>query len=220
MTARITLEQELQELKQSVKEMARIAIENLKEGLIAFKQNDFDKAKQVMKNDELVDNLEENIAKQAIKIIWKEQPVAKDLRFVTGILKLITDIERIGDHASDIAEMTLHLTQTRNNRVMPITTQMAEIIESMVLKSIDALITLDEHLARTVINEDDQVDELFSRLIYKITEELKKDEIDPNEAIYVMMVAKYFERVGDHAVNIAEWIIFITNGTHKNNQIF
>ena len=220
MTSRVTLEQELDFLKKSVKEMGQIAIDNLKEGLIAFKTTNFDKAKIVMKNDELVDRLEEDIAKQAIKIIWKEQPVAKDLRFVTAILKLITDIERIGDHASDIAEMTLHLTDNRNVRVMPVTTQMAEIIEQMVLNCIEALITVDDSLAKKVIETDDLVDDLFSSLIYKITEELKNDEIDPNEVIYIMMVAKYFERVGDHAVNIAEWIIFMTTGAHKNNQIF
>jgi phosphate transport system protein len=168
-----------------------------------------------MRKDDEVDQYEEEIAKQALKIIWKEQPVASDLRLVTGILKLITDIERIGDHASDIAEMTLHLENKRNVRIMPISTKMSEIVEEMVLKSIDALVKVDQHLAKSVISMDDQVDELFQTLISKMTIELKEDKIDPNEAIYILMVAKYFERVGDHAVNIAEWIIFMVTGTHK-----
>jgi phosphate transport system protein len=173
-----------------------------------------------MAKDEDVDQYEEEIAKQALKIIWKEQPVAGDLRLVTGILKLITDLERIGDHASDVAEMTLHLSDARNQRVMPITSKMAEHVERMVLKSIEGLVKVDEKLAYEVISEDDEVDDLFQNLISKMTQELKDDHIEPNEAIYILMVAKYFERVGDHAVNIAQWIIFMVKGTHKNTLLF
>ena len=139
---------------------------------------------------------------------------------VTGILKLITDLERIGDHASDVAEMTLHLSNIRNQRVMPITSKMAERVEHMVLKSIQGLVNVNEVLAEEVIDEDDEVDELFQSLIHKMTLELKNEAIDPNEAIYILMVAKYFERVGDHAVNIAQWIIFMVKGTHKNTLLF
>lgn len=210
----------IEELKKEVAAMADLALENLKEGLKAFKTNDFVLAKDVMAKDEEVDHYEEEIAKKALKIIWKEQPVASDLRLVTGILKLITDLERIGDHASDVAEMTLHLSNIRNQRVMPITSKMAERVEHMVLKSIQGLVNVNEVLAEEVIDEDDEVDELFQSLIHKMTLELKNEAIDPNEAIYILMVAKYFERVGDHAVNIAQWIIFMVKGTHKNTLLF
>jgi len=90
----------------------------------------------------------------------------------------------------------------------------------MVLKSIQALVRVDESLAETIIQTDDSVDQLFQDVISYVTAELKKETIDPNEAIYVLMVAKYFERVGDHAVNIAEWIIFIAKGKHKNTMLF
>ncbi len=220
MTLRQSLLQSIEELKKEVAAMADLALANLREGLIAFKMTDQELAKQVMRKDDEVDRYEEEIAKQALKIIWKEQPVASDLRLVTGILKLITDLERIGDHASDIAEMTLHLTKTRNMRVMPVSSKMAEIVEEMVLESIQALVKVDVDLARKVIDKDDAVDELFQQLIAKMTKELKEDKLDPNEAIYVLMVGKYFERVGDHAVNIAEWIIFMKSGTHKNTLLF
>lgn len=220
MTLRQSLMQAMEELKKEVAHMADLALANLREGLKAFKTNDLVLAQEVIAKDEEVDKYEEEIAKQALKIIWKEQPVASDLRLVTGILKLITDLERIGDHASDVAEMTLHLSNARNQRVMPITSKMAERVEYMVLKSIQSLVQVDEKLAREVINEDDEVDELFKTLIHKMTSELKSDQIDPNEAIYILMVAKYFERVGDHAVNIAEWIIFMVKGTHKNTLLF
>lgn len=220
MTLRQSLMTAIEELKKEVAAMADLALENLKEGLKAFKTNDFVLAKDVMAKDEKVDHYEEEIAKKALKIIWKEQPVASDLRLVTGILKLITDLERIGDHASDVAEMTLHLSNIRNQRVMPITSKMAERVEHMVLKSIQGLVNVNEVLAEEVIDEDDEVDELFQSLIHKMTLELKNEAIDPNEAIYILMVAKYFERVGDHAVNIAQWIIFMVKGTHKNTLLF
>ncbi|MBE0701383.1 MAG: phosphate signaling complex protein PhoU [Acholeplasmataceae bacterium] len=220
MTLRQSLMQAVEALKKEVVAMADLALTNIKEGLRAFKTNDQDLAKRIIKDDDDVDRMEEEIAKQALRIIWKEQPVASDLRLVTGILKLITDIERIGDHASDIAEMTLHLEDKRNQRLLPITSKMAEIIENMVLSSIQALIKVDEKTAIDVIAMDDEVDSLFDQLVEKITRELKEDKIDPNEAVYVLMVAKYIERVGDHAVNIAEWIIFMVKGTHKNTLLF
>ena len=220
MALRQTLLQSIEALKKEVILMADLALANLREGLDAFKKTDMELAKSVILKDEEVDRLEEKIAKDALKIIWKEQPVASDLRLVTGILKLITDLERIGDHASDIAEMTLHLEDNRNQRMLPITSKMAEAVEQMVLRSIEALVKVNEEIAREVIQKDDEVDELFKQLINKMTNELKHDKLDANEAIYVLMVAKYFERVGDHAVNIAEWIIFMVKGTHKNTLLF
>ncbi|AUD65727.1 phosphate transport system regulatory protein PhoU [Tenericutes bacterium MZ-XQ] len=220
MTLRQHLEEMIEELKKQVAEMADLALSNLREGLDAFKNNDLELAKVVIKKDDQVDQYEEEIAKQALKIIWREQPVASDLRLVTGILKLITDLERIGDHATDIAEMTLHLEGSLNKRVLPITSKMAEIVEEMVLLSIKGLVHVNEEIAQEVIKKDDLVDELFQQLITKMTTELKNDKIDANELIYVLMVAKYFERVGDHAVNIAQWIIFMVKGTHKNTLLF
>jgi phosphate transport system protein len=220
MTLRQHLEEMIEGLKKDVAHMADLALSNLKEGLEAFKNSDYELAKIVIKKDDEVDQYEEEIAKQALKIIWREQPLASDLRLVTGILKLITDLERIGDHATDIAEMTLHLEGNLNKRVLPITSHMAQIVEDMVLLSIKGLVQVDEEIAKIVIAKDDEVDDLFQQLILKMTTELKNDKIDANELIYVLMVAKYFERVGDHAVNIAQWIIFIVKGTHKNTLLF
>ncbi|MDI6452965.1 phosphate signaling complex protein PhoU [Peloplasma aerotolerans] len=220
MTLRQSLMQSIEDLKKEVAQMADIALANLKEGLRAFKNTDLKLAKEVMAKDDEVDRFEEDIAKNALKIIWKEQPVASDLRLVTGILKLITDLERIGDHASDIAEMTLHLEDNRNQRMLPLTSKMAEIVEQMVLSSINALVKVDEKQAQEVIDRDDEVDDLFQQLIVKMTKEMKEDKLDPNEAVYVLMVAKYIERVGDHAVNIAEWIIFMVSGKHKETLLF
>ena len=220
MTLRQSLLQSIEELKKEVTAMADFALENLKDGLKAFKNGDHNLAKEVIRKDDEVDQYEEEIAKMALKIIWKEQPVASDLRLVTGILKLITDLERIGDHASDIAEMTLHLEENKNQRMMPITSKMAEVVEEMVLSSIQALVKVDANMAKKVIDTDDIVDDLFQQLVTKMTTALKEEALDPNDAIYILMVGKYFERVGDHAVNIAQWIIFMVSGTHKNTLLF
>ncbi len=220
MTLRNKLIESLEILKKDVAMMADLALSNIREGLYAFKNNDQNLAKEVMAKDAEVDRYEEEIAKKALQIIWREQPLASDLRLVTGILKLITDIERIGDHASDIAEMTLHLDNQRNKRLLPITSKMAEIVENMVLSSIEGLVHVNQEIALKVIETDDLVDDLFNQLIQKMTHELKEDKVDPNEAIYVLMVAKYFERIGDHAVNIAEWVIFMISGKHKNTPLF
>lgn len=220
MTLRQALEQAVEALKTSVVTMADMALANLREGLKAFKTNDLTLAEKVIKLDDEVDRMEEEIARDALRIIWREQPLAGDLRLVTGILKLITDLERIGDHASDIAEMTLHLEDLHNPRLMPITTRMAEGVEAMVLSSIQALIKVDVTIAQSVIDADDEIDQLFQQVVKKIALELKHDKIDPNEAIYVLMVAKYFERVGDHAGNIAEWVVFMVTGEHKQTPLF
>ena len=102
-----------------------------------------------------------------MRIIWKEQPLAKDLRLVTGILKLITDIERLGDHATDISEITLHISHVHNKRLLPITTKMFDLAQAMVLKAIESLIKVDDKLAREVIAEDDAIDALFKEIISK-----------------------------------------------------
>jgi len=222
------LENELKEIQSDLKEQqkdlkainANLKYDSSNVELWKQKQSKLNDILQTTKKKLETQNQELEKAKQALRIIWKEQPVASDLRLVTGILKLITDLERIGDHASDIAEMTLHLEDKRNQRLLPITSKMAEVIENMVLSSIQALIKVDEKTAADVIAMDDEVDSLFDQLVEKITRELKEDKIDPNEAVYVLMVAKYIERVGDHAVNIAEWIIFMVKGTHKNTLLF
>ncbi|MDY0276913.1 MAG: phosphate signaling complex protein PhoU [Acholeplasma sp.] len=214
------LEVAIEELRLDVLKMTKQVIANINDSLEAFKNNDSKLANEIIKRDDDVDKLEEIISKDALKIIWKEQPVARDLRFVTGILKLITDLERIGDHATDIAEITLHTTEIKNKRLLPITLQMADIAKTMVFDSTVALFKIDVEMAKAVIATDDQVDEYFNNIVKKMAEVLKEEKDDPEFIIYLLMVAKYIERIADHAVNIAEWVIFISSGEHKNTPLF
>ncbi len=210
----------IEELKAEVVQMADLALHQINDAFDAFKRNDVEKAKIIMSKDEVIDKLEEDIAKNALRVIWKEQPMAHDLRLVTGILKLITDIERIGDHASDIAEITLHLSHFHNKRVLPYSTKMSEAAYRMVLEGINSFVRLDKEAAKKVIQMDDQVDELFTFIMKDIARELKEETIDQEYALSILMVIKYIERIGDHAVNLAQWIIFMITGEHKDTPLF
>lgn len=220
MTLRESLNQSIDELKKDVVAMADLALSNIKQSIEAFRTNNIELAKVIITKDDQVDYYEEMIAKKCLSIIWREQPLAKDLRLVTGILKLITDIERIGDHATDISEIVIHVSHVKTKRLIPMTIKMFETVEQMVLNSIQALIKVDSNLANSVIEDDDIVDKAFNDIVLKMVQLLKENKTDEHYVIYVLMLAKYIERIGDHAVNIAEWIIYIASGIHKNTQLF
>ncbi|MDY0210092.1 MAG: phosphate signaling complex protein PhoU [Acholeplasma sp.] len=217
---RTSYQESLVKLKQAVIEMADHALINIENGLKAFKQKDAVLATLTIQKDNEIDALEETIAKDALKIIWKEQPIAQDLRLVTTILKVITDIERIADHATDISEIYLHLEQDSSQRDLSMLFEMALISTTMVKNAIDALVKEDAILARMTIEKDDSVDLLYKKLIQLITTWLKDNVDDSNYVISVLLIGKYLERVADHAVNIAEWVIFLTTGHHKNTQLY
>ncbi|ABX81894.1 phosphate signaling complex protein PhoU [Acholeplasma laidlawii] len=217
---RASLLKAIEELKGEVVTMADLVLNNINESFLAFKTNNLTKAESLMKADDQVDQLEEDISKAALRVIWKEQPYAQDLRVVTGILKLVTDLERIGDHATDIAEQTIHIGDLKNQRLLPKTTIMSEAAYQMVLNAINAFVKQDIQLARQVIEDDDIVDAQFNDVMASVTEQIKNDSIDSQYAVSVIMVAKYMERVADHAVNLAEWTIFMITGEHKKTPLF
>jgi len=220
MVLRKWLQLDIDELQKEVIKMANMVLVNIGDSLKAFEENDLKTAEAIKLRDDAVDSMEEEISKKALQIIWRQQPLASDLRLVTGILKLITDLERIGDHAIDIAKITIQTNKLSNERLIPLTTTMAKTAQNMVFKSIDAFFSLDEELARKTIDEDDKVDELFKQIIDKVIQSVKEDKNNPEYAIYLVMVAKYIERIGDHAVNICEWIIFILSGKHRDTPLF
>ncbi|WP_035345075.1 phosphate signaling complex protein PhoU [Haploplasma modicum] len=210
----------IEELKNEVVKMADLVLNNISESFKAFKTNNLPLAYELVNLDIEVDRLEEDISKKALRFIWKEQPYASDLRMVTGILKLITDLERIGDHARDIAEQTLHIGNIKNERILTNTTLMSESAYQMVLNAINAFVKQDLAMAKQVITDDDIVDNQFNQIMKSITEQIKNDTIEPEYAVSVIMVAKYMERIADHAVNLAEWTKFIITGEHKTTPLF
>lgn len=217
---RNTYQSALNQLKKSVIEMADQALYNVRNGLKSFETNDLVLAQSVIKMDDQIDLMEEEISKQALRIIWKEQPIAQDLRLVTTILKILTDIERIGDHASDISEIALHLEGHQFSRDLSVVLSMSKHAEHMVQSAIEALVSEDAVLAKLIIAQDDIVDQQYKQMINLAADWIKDDVDDTPYVISIILISKYLERVADHAVNIAEWVIFLVTGSHKNTPLF
>ncbi|MGN1166837.1 MAG: phosphate signaling complex protein PhoU, partial [Lachnospiraceae bacterium] len=152
------------------------------------------------------------------KLLLQQQPVARDLRQISAALKMITDMERIGDQASDIAEIIISEKKSESTDI-PKIVQMSEAVAKMVRDSVTAYVKKDLELSREVMEADDAVDYLFEANKYDLIEYISKHQDQGKEAIDLIMVAKYLERIGDHATNIAEWVEFSITGIHKESQV-
>ena len=171
-------------------------------------------AQELRKKDAAIDEKEREIESRCLKLLLQQQPVASDLRQVSAALKMITDMERIGDQASDIAEIvqTTHLKAPGENIRLK---DMAQITQRMVSKSVDAYVKQDLGIARQVIREDDLVDHLFEEVKNELVCALKDGTSSGEQSLDYLMIAKYYERIGDHATNIAEWVEFSITGQHE-----
>ncbi|MCD8224658.1 MAG: phosphate signaling complex protein PhoU [Clostridiales bacterium] len=173
-------------------------------------------AEQVYRTDHEIDQKERDIEGLCLRLLLQQQPVARDLRVVSSALKMISDMERIGDQASDIAEICGYIQGADVESRLHIR-DMAEATMSMVTQSIDSFVKKDLAIVRNVIRYDDVVDDLFSRVKQELIGILSQGDVDEKTGefcIDMLMIAKYFERIGDHAVNIAEWVEFSITGTH------
>ncbi len=171
-------------------------------------------AEKVRENGGKIDQMEREIESICLKLLLQQQPVASDLRVISAALKMITDMERIGDQAEDIAEIITFLDGRTGNECHDIRL-MAEATIKMVTDSIDAYVQRNLDLARSVVNHDDVVDHAFLCVKQKLMSMIAANNADGKYAIDLLMIAKYFERIGDHAVNIAEWVEFSVTGIHK-----
>ncbi|MFA6627716.1 MAG: phosphate signaling complex protein PhoU [Bacilli bacterium] len=209
------LQSELEHLNQMLLRMADIVQHNIGMAFDVYKNH----TETMMINDDIVDQYERLIEEICLDILIKERPYAKDLREVSGILKLIADLERIGDHAEDIMEFNYKLKDIKIPQIPEIEDMVAK-TQKMVTLAIESFIKKDIKTAEVVILADDEVDEIYSTMI--------NDLINPKDdnkewlafAIYTTLVVKYIERIADHAVNIAEWVIYIVNGFHKDKKIY
>ena len=161
-----------------------------------------------------IDAQERNIEQLCYQLLLMQQPVASDLRMVSATMKMITDMERIGDHASDISELTILMAGKPYIREITDIEQMAKETTVMVTKSVDAYVNRGLELAREVIQMDDGIDDLFNKVKAEIIGEIRNGSDDGEQTTDLLMAAKYFERIGDHATNIAEWVIFSLTGEH------
>lgn len=207
-------EEQLFELNREIIEMGALCEEAISSASRALTTGDTVLAGKVRENGSAIDQMERDIESRCMKLLLHQQPVARDLRLISAALKMITDMERIGDQAEDIAEIVTFL-NGHNTAGAELIEEMAKESIQMVTYSVDAFVKKDVELARKVIRQDDAVDDYFSRakcgIISLIAEKPQEGEV----ALDLLMIAKYFERIGDHATNIAEWVIYSINGTHK-----
>ena len=183
----------------------------------ALMEGDRTQAKRIAQNDSQIDGMEKSIESLCLKLLLQQQPVARDLRLISAALKMITDMERIGDQAADISELTLLLGDIKTPTVMDSIGDMARATIRMVSAGIDAFVKKDLDLARKVIDMDDEVDDLFVRVKEELIDLIRQNGPFCEQAIDLIMVAKYFERIGDHSVNIAEWVVFSITGEHRSS---
>ncbi len=212
--------QQLEKLKMEIRHMGELIQTAIEGTVIALHSLDKEKAKEIIQSDEVIDQMEKEIESDCLHILLQQTPVASDLRQISGALKMITDLERIGDHASDISEMILILDSVRCEKIRDYLEQMAKITSKMVIDSIDAYVKMDLELAKSVIASDDHVDQLFLSTKEAIADEMNTgEEEDGMQALDLLMIAKYFERIGDHAENVGEWVVFAITGEHKDERV-
>jgi len=210
-------DRQLEELHVELIEMGSMCEDVIRKTSKLLQSGDAKVAKEIRKEDSNIDEQERLVESLCLKLLLQQQPVAKDLRKVSAALKMITDMERIGDQASDIAEIieTTDFSVPTNDVKLA---KMAETTIAMVTESIDAYVKQDLVLVREVIARDDEVDDLFLEVRQEIADDMVEAG-DPMSSLDLLMIAKYFERIGDHATNIAEWVEFSITGTHKDADI-
>ena len=214
---RSRFDEQLAELNKDLLEMGALCEEVISMSAKALLTRDNDLAKNVIAMDQDIDRMEREIESLCLRILLRQQPVAKDLRQISAALKMITDMERIGDQAADIAEMISFLAahSTSDHRYIE---EMANATTRMVTDSVDAFVRRDLDDVERVIAEDDIVDDLFIKVRKTLIELIANHPEEGEYAVDLLMIAKYFERIGDHAENLAEWVEFSITGVHRGGQ--
>lgn len=215
---RSRFDKELDLLNNELIEMGSLverSIENVAQALVNM---DIQLAKTVIEADTEIDNMENSIEARCLRLILQQHPVARDLRLISSILKMITDLERIGDQAQDIGEIISYLAKENPIKDLVHLPKMAKATTKMVRESIDAFVKKDIELANQVIEYDDVVDGLFVTIKDELISLIRDNASSGEQSIDLLMIAKYFERIGDHAQNIAEWVVFSITGEHAGER--
>lgn len=213
----MNLREEMESLNQLVLKMSDAVVTNITEAIKYY----LEKCDHVEINDDLIDQYERLVEEMCVNILLKERPFAKDLKEVTGVLKLVSDLERIGDHAEDIYDFATKLIgykekEEKNTEIE----NLSVFVMQMINRAIKAYIEKDYNLAKEVIADDDYVDEKYLEIIGNLRNKENIDKDYLSFAIYTTLVVKYLERIADHSVNIAEWVVYISSGYYKDKMIF
>ena len=199
-------QEDLEKLNANILKMGKMIEIAIESTVIALMGRDVQAASTVSENDEAIDNMEREIEALCMKLLLQQQPVATDLRVITAALKMVTDMERIGDHAADIAELVLQIPDCKYNKMDTITEISTQIIK-MIHDSVNSFIQRNYDKAQIVIAQDDIVDNLYHEIKSDLIQKIKKTD-DGEQILDYLLIARYFERIGDHATNIAKWVVF------------
>ena len=216
---RSNFDKQLDTLNTQLTDMSNLvekAIECTTHGLVFA---DRQKAEMAVEYDAEVDVMEKDIEKLCVKLLLLQQPVAKDLRQISAALKMITDLERIGDQARDISELVLRSEHTVTINPDGVISQMATATMTMVHDAVESFVNKDKAAAERVIAFDDVIDNLYSKAKAELTDRIKQEKEDVNFLVDLLSISKYFERIGDHTANIAEWVVFSITGVHKKENM-
>lgn len=222
MSIRKQYDTDLESLKNSLTEMGRSSADAVENALEALCVADADAAAAIVKGDARINNMERDIEHRCMTLLLRQQPVAGDLRRISTAMKVVTDIERIGDHAADIAEIVPHLAGVRKagDPAVSRSIEMGRKAHKMLQDAMSAFAAEDEAAAKAVIDADDAVDYDFNSIKRMLAAEIAADPGKVDAALDVLMVIKYLERIGDHAVNIAEWVEFLRTGRYHHEKMF
>lgn len=203
---------ELKALNDKLIEMGALVEGAIKNTITIITNGEYDKLETSRIIEEKINKMEREIQNYCLNLLLLQSPVAGDLRTVSAALKMITDLERIGDQAIDIAEMSTYLKDCENIYSMTHLSEMAERSSNMVTTAIDAFVKKDLKLAKTVATMDDAIDDLFNKVKQEVIDIINANRELDQQAIDVLLIAKYFEKIGDHAENIGEWVVFSITG--------
>lgn len=208
-------DRQLEQLNNELIEMGSMIEKAIEMAIKALVNQDVELANQAIDFDSEIDRQEREIENLCLKLLLQQQPVAKDLRQISAALKMITDMERIGDHAADISEITIAMAGKPYIKNLDHIQQMAKETMVMLVGSVEAYVNKDLEQAKKVINQDDIVDHLFDMVKKELIGMIHENVESGEQAADLLLVSKYMERIGDHATNISEWVIFSITGSHQ-----
>jgi phosphate transport system protein len=217
MPRRANYERELQDIFDNLVVMCRSIESAITNCVTALVEQDFSLAQQVHEDEKVIDKLEREIEQACLRLFIMEQPMASDFREVSAALKMITDLERIGDQASDIMEIATQFKDDKYASSLDNIQQMAIIVIQMVKDGVQAYINRDLELAKSVAETDNKVDDLFEKATQELIDQIKQEPSTARQSVRLLFIAKYFERIGDHAENVGEWVEYAITGNHPKN---
>lgn len=202
----------LKNLKNEMLKMGSLVEETIYDSIEALKEQDLELAKQVIERDDQIDEYEVEIEEKCIQLIALQQPVARDLRTIIVISKVVTDLERIGDHASNIAHMVLEIGQAELIKPLIDVPRMTDIVNRRLRESLNAFLEFDVEKAQEIAQEDEKVDQLDEQILRELLTFMMNDPATINQAIFLIFISRFLERIGDHSTNICERVIYMATG--------